>query len=106
MVCRPMSKPITPLRGLTPTLCSCSAVQLPVCRPTPTPPNDIPVQATQGVGPGRDLGGIPGVTGGSPGEVGFPDGTGFGDVVGLPGVNEGVGVTGLVGLTAGVGLTR
>ena len=49
MAYRPMSKPITPLRGLTPTLFSCPRPlprprpgSLPVCRATARRPNGFP----------------------------------------------------------------
>ena len=72
-----MSKPITPLRGLTPTLFSCRGTSV---QPAPAsmpfndgPPKRIPRCSGAGRGPearqpvgegdGEDVGGMPGVTG-------------------------------------------
>ena len=76
MACRPMSKPITPLRGLTPTLCSCVAGQLSPCLRAPPDTSQYAVQrrhpqttflSRRDSGGGRragTAGGTPGVTGG------------------------------------------
>ena len=112
-----MSKPITPLRGLTPTLFSCVAARpvgtvrwLPVCRPTPTCPNGFLADGVAhepplavGVGVADDVTGLPG------GAVGVWTG-GVGRVVGRPvgrGVVDGVGVLegpGVVMLPGGGGV--
>ncbi len=100
-----MSKPITPLRGLTPTLFSCRGTgvepgtgQYAVQRRAAQ--TDSPAAAVQGgaleagqpvgEGDGEDVGGMPGVTG----RVGRTVGLGVGVVVG-----RGV----LVAVAAGVG---
>ena len=92
MANRPMSKPITPLRGLTPTLFSCPRPlpgprpgSLPVCRATAWRPNGFPgapgsaQRVGDVVGTGRcGDGGTPGVTGGVVVGVGVGLGVGVG----------------------------
>ena len=106
MANRPMSKPITPLRGLTPTLFSChptaawaSPGSWPVCRATGRRPNGFPAPSRRGQ---RACGG--GGVGGTVGLVGVVGvGECWGVGCGFVGTGSGVGVSGVVGVGSGSG---